>query len=76
MSTYNKKIKFTLKDKLNKLDTENQTYGCRHSNPDICGSCFIENVCAFMSKDSICKKPSSSWKKRYKELLKEQQNEE
>lgn len=55
---------------LNKNDTENQTQGCRHTNPDICGSNSITNICAFASSDEICKRPSRAWKKKYLELIK------
>lgn len=53
---------------LNLEDTETQTYGCRANNPDICGDCYIEGVCAFSSKDNVCRKPSSAWKRQYKKL--------
>ena len=53
---------------LNELDTETQTYGCRQNNPDICGSNGVPGICAFISDDGICKKPSCSWKKKYNEL--------
>ena len=56
---------------LNKLDTEDQTYGCRHSNPDICSYNGLAGVCAFCSKDSICKRPPRSWKKMYQKLKEE-----
>lgn len=72
MSDFPKELCFSLHEKLNTVDTETQTYGCRHSNPDICGSCYVNNVCAFSSKDSICKKPSIKWKKAYKELKKKE----
>jgi len=49
-------------------DTEIQTYGCRQNNPDICGSNGIQGICAFSSKDGICRKPSRSWKKQYQKL--------
>lgn len=62
-------IKFD--DKLNKEDTETQTYGCRQNNPNICSSNGIEGVCAFASKDCICKKPSRAWKKQYQKLKEE-----
>lgn len=68
MSDFNKKLMFSQKAPLNPGDSENTTYGCRHSNPDICASCYIDNVCAFTSKDNICKKPSAKWKKIYKKL--------
>ena len=50
---------------LNELDTENQTYGCRANNPDICSNNSIPGVCAFSSDDFVCRKPSRAWKKQY-----------
>lgn len=50
-------------------DTEDETHGCRHTNPDICGSSYLEGVCAFTRNDNICKKPSTAWKKQYTKLL-------
>ena len=38
------------------FDSEEQTYGCRQNNPDICGSNDIEGICAFSSEDEICKR--------------------
>lgn len=32
---------------LNPQDTEQQTYGCRANNPDICGNNGLPNICAF-----------------------------
>ena len=61
----NSDLRFKLNDKLNEQDNLNQTYGCRHSNPDICGTCYVNEICAFTSKDGICKKPPVSWKKRF-----------
>ena len=66
-----KKLKYDFNDKLNKGDKYNQTLGCRQKNPNICSSNGIENICAFASKDGICKKPSRAWKKQYEKLLKE-----
>ena len=43
---------------LHPQDTETQTYGCRQNNPDICSSNDLKGVCAFASKDGICRKPS------------------
>jgi len=65
-----KSLRFQFNAPLNELDTENQTYGCRQNNPDICGNNMIEDVCAFNSKDGICRKPSRAWKKKYLELSK------
>ncbi len=53
---------------LNELDTEEQTYGCRANNPDICSNAYLPNVCAFSSSDCICKKPTRAWKKQYAKL--------
>ena len=53
---------------LNPIDSENQTKGCRHSNPDICKNMMVENVCAFATEDGVCVRPSSSWKKQYQKL--------
>ena len=50
-------------------DTESQTVGCRHTNPDICGSNSAQNVCAFVRDDGICIKPSAAWKKQYRKLM-------
>lgn len=32
------KVQFGFSEPLNEGDTENTTLGCRHTNPDICGS--------------------------------------
>lgn len=68
MSNFPKDLCIPLHAPLSKDDTEKQTYGCRQSNPDICGYCYLDNICAFSSKDKICKHPSSKWKKIYNEL--------
>ena len=52
-----------------------QTFGCRHSNPDICSNNGIPEKCAFCSKDKICKCPPKSWKKIYIELIKKEEKE-
>ena len=59
---------------VNKLDTEVQTYGCRANNPNICAYNSMEGVCAFVTNDNICRKPSRAWKKQYLKL-KEQDNQ-
>lgn len=61
-------LHFSLTDKLHPEDTEEQTYGCRANNPDICKNCFVSGICAFSSDDKICKSPSSKWKKYYRSL--------
>ena len=53
---------------LNKRDTEYQTYGCRQRNPGICRNNGLADVCAFVRKDGICKKPSRAWVKQYQRL--------
>lgn len=63
-----KELKIPLNAPLNELDTEEQTFGCRANNPNICSNNYLQNVCAFASEDYICKKPSRAWKKKYLEL--------
>ncbi len=53
---------------LHSADTETQTYGCRHANPDNCKKHSLPQVCAFVRPDNICLEPSSSWKKQYLKL--------
>lgn len=64
-----KEIRVAFSARLNSLDTETQTYGCRANNPDICANAYLTNVCAFVSEDCICKKPSRAWKKQYAKLM-------
>lgn len=61
-------IKIPFNEKLNKNDTDEQTFGCRANNPDICSNCWKPNICAFCREDNICKKPSRAWKKQYNKL--------
>jgi hypothetical protein len=68
MSNFPKDLCIPIRAQLHELDSEKQTYGCRQSNPDICGYCHLEGICAFASKDNICKHPSAKWRKIYKEL--------
>lgn len=63
-----KELKIPFHAPLNEQDTEKQTFGCRANNPDICSNNGIAGVCAFASKDCICRKPSRAWKKKYNEL--------
>ena len=53
---------------LHSADSETQTYGCRHANPDNCKKHSLPQVCAFVRADNICLEPSSSWKKQYLKL--------
>ena len=68
MSDYPSPLKFSLTAPLNKGDSKETTYGCRHSDPDICGSCYMDGICAFSSNDKICKRPSKKWLKTYYKL--------
>jgi hypothetical protein len=49
-------------------DSETQTEGCRHTNPDICSSHSLPKVCAFVRTDGMCFKPPSSWPKQFAHL--------
>ncbi len=63
-----KELHISFNAKLCELDTEDQTYGCRQNNPDICGNNGIEDICAFCTQDHVCHKPSRAWKKQYLKL--------
>lgn len=63
---YDLKIPFSAP--LNANDSESQTYGCRQTNPDICGSNGLDGICAFVCEDHICHKPSRSWKRQFEKL--------
>lgn len=66
--TFNKELRVKFAAPLNQWDTETQTYGCRASNPDICGNAYLENICAFITDDNICYKPSAAWKRQFNKL--------
>lgn len=70
-----KELKVPFNAKLNDMDTETQTFGCRANNPDICANNGIYNICAFFSDDGMCKKPSRAWKKQYSKLKGEKIND-
>jgi hypothetical protein len=57
-------LRFSLNAPLDKNDTEKQTFGCRHTNPDICKNNGLP-CCAFNSNDKICRQPSRKWKDVY-----------
>ena len=65
---FDKKMRVAFGAPLLDGDTEIQTEGCRHTNPDICGSNSVHCLCAFVREDGICHKPSAAWKKQYKKL--------
>lgn len=56
---------------LNPQDTQSQTVGCRHTNPDICGKNGIVDICAFVRSDGICLSPPRSWPKQFEKLMSE-----
>lgn len=49
-------------------DTEKQTLGCRHTNPDICSKNSLDTVCAFVRRDGKCLAPPTSWAKQFRKL--------
>jgi len=53
---------------LHKLDTAKQTYGCRHTNPDMCSKNRMPKVCAFSRADNICQAPTWAWVKQFEKL--------
>jgi hypothetical protein len=53
---------------LNSKDTEQQTVGCRHTNPDICAKNRTPKKCAFVTPDGICYAPPASWPKQFQKL--------
>lgn len=64
----NNKLKIPFRAPLNDKDSDSQTFGCRANNPDICKNNSIENICAFVCEDCICKAPSKAWKKQFAKL--------
>ena len=65
-----KRIKSIFHASLKPLDTESQTQGCRHTNPDICANHSLPQKCAFVREDGICFLPPKSWPKQYRQLRK------
>ena len=49
-------------------DSESQTVGCRHTNPDACARRSLRTVCAFVRDDGICREPAKSWPRQYRKL--------
>ena len=52
-------------------DSVHQTYGCRHTKPEICADNCMENVCAFVKADKICSRPPRGWAAQYEKLSKD-----
>ena len=55
-------------DPLHPLDTEKQTFGCRHTNSDICSKNGLAKVCALVRADKLCSAPPMSWPKQFQKL--------
>jgi hypothetical protein len=53
---------------LHPLDTEKQTVGCRHTNPDICAEYYMLKVCAFVRATKMYLAPRASWPKQFQKL--------
>jgi hypothetical protein len=53
---------------LNPLDSETHTFGCRHTNPDICAKNELPQVCAFARTDKMCFAPPQTWPKQFQKL--------
>lgn len=49
-------------------DSEKQTLGCRHTNPDICAKNGLPKVCSMVRSDGLCMSPPASWAKQYQKL--------
>lgn len=55
-------------DPLDPRDSEARTFGCRHTNADICKKYRMATVCAFVRADAMCDAPPLSWGKQYRKL--------
>ncbi|MDG2306107.1 MAG: hypothetical protein P8R42_15950 [Candidatus Binatia bacterium] len=55
-------------------DAEDRTFGCRASNPEVCGKHRMPSVCAFVREDGMCLAPPRSWAKLYPKLLAREQD--
>mgnify|MGYP003382953883 CR=1 FL=1 len=53
---------------LHSRESEKQTVGGRHTNPDICSRYDLPRVCAFASSDKMCLAPPKSWPKQFRKL--------
>ena len=52
-------------------DSENQTVGCRRTNPELCIKNSMAGVCAFVREDGICVSPPTTWAKHFRALKEE-----
>lgn len=55
-------------DPLHPLDTEKQTFGCRHTNSDICSKNGLAKVCALVRADKLCSAPPTSRPEQFQKL--------
>ena len=53
---------------LNPKDTETQTVGCRHTQPDICAKNRMPRKCAFVNSDGMCYAPPRTWPDQFRKL--------
>lgn len=53
---------------LHPKDTEKQTFGCRHTQPDICAKNRMPRKCAFVNTDGMCYAPPTSWPRQFQKL--------
>lgn len=56
---------------LHALDSETQTFGCRHAHAEFCGKNRLPKVCAFVRTDKICLAPPANWVKQFRKLKNE-----
>jgi len=53
---------------LHPLDSEVQTFGCRHGSPHTCAKHSLQGICAFVRDDSLCLSPRRNWPKQLRKL--------
>lgn len=68
MKGFSRSINTDQRRPLSELDTELQTLGCRHSNPNICKNNSTPAKCAFVRQDNRCLLVPHSWKRIFYEL--------
>ena len=54
---------------LNPQDSPHQTFGCRCRSHQNCARNSMQDVCAFVTADTICLKPPARWATQYENLL-------
>ena len=68
MKLHKKDQKLVFHETLRSMDTEIQTEGCRHTNPEICSNNELPGVCSFVREDNLCTRPPRSWAKQFVRL--------